>query len=185
VVAVHWIGGPVYDLFRDRSIAVWGQMTDWALDQGVQSALAGIGAPPELLLNSAEALSHLLLEQLGAILYQAVPALADGGTALVLIPHRALRSLPLAHSQLPDGRHLSEIFGEVTVAATMELFARMLDAAPSDGGSRELFLDPEDNLPFARLEGAIAAPAQVRTGWQATKREFLRALQTRRAPFLV
>ncbi len=183
-VAVQWIDGPVYDEFRDRILNVWGHVTDCALDQSVQISLARAGARPELLLESTCALSHLLLEHTGALLARAVPSLSDGGTALVIIPHRALRALPLAHARLPDGRHLSEVFDEVSIAATMDLFASTLDVPVDIGETRELFLDPEDNLPFARLEGAIAAAAEVRTGWRATKREFLRALKGSGAVFV-
>lgn len=174
----HWLDGPVYDRFRDECYDSWEDLTDWALDRELQSAASRVGAPAELVLSSAQAMSELLLDKIGALLHDAVPELAAGGRELVIIPHRCFRSLPLAHARLPGGEYLSELFDQVTTAATLDILADLLEP-DIDGTVRlDAFLDPQDNLPFARLEGAIGFASSRRTGWQATRRELLRSLES-------
>ncbi len=181
-VEVNWFDGPIYDTFRDEAYFPWETVADWSLDQGVQQALSKRGAPPELLLKAAESMSHLLLDRLGGLIGQLVSELDAGGSQLVLVPHRVLRSLPLSHARLPSGAHISELFEEVAIATTLDAFTQGISTAaeapqaPDDAIATDLFLDPQDNLPFARLEGALAKEGRVLFGWQATKREFRRSI---------
>lgn len=170
-VEVSWVGGPIYDEFRDEAYFPWERVADWSLDQGVQRALAGRGAPPELLPGAAESMSHLLLDRLGDLIDRLAPGLEAGGSQLVLVPHRVLRSLPLAHARLPGGAHLSEVFQEVAIAARLDAFAEGLwtaaEAPPTAGetGAMDLFLDPEDNLAaFIETVTAMLDKAEATAG---------------------
>lgn len=189
-VEVDWFDGPIYDAFRDEAYFPWEIVADWSLDQGVQRALSQRGAPPELLLTAAESMSHLLLDRLGGLMDRLTTNLDAGGTHLVLVPHRVMRSLPLAHARLPGGAHLSELYDEVATATTLEAFARELSKASIAPDASEepvgldLFLDPQDDLPFARLEGALARECRILVGWQATKQEFRRSLASGRRVLL-
>ena len=176
-VRVSWVDGPVYDRFRDACYTPWDDLSVWALDRSLQSAAVNLGAPAALVLRSAEAMSALLLDKIGAMLHDAVPELANGGTALVIVPHRTLRSLPLVHAALPDGRHLSELFDQVTTVPTLDSFIRLLDASYDPSSQLEAYTDPVGDLPFARLEGALGIAERSLTGWQVTRRELMRGFE--------
>lgn len=172
----YWFDGPVYDHFRDGVYNHWEQLSDWALDSYLQSAAMQAGAPPELVLNSAQAVSELLLDWLGNLLVNAVPEITDGGEELVIIPHRCFRSLPMAHSRLLGGEYLSEIFQRVTIAHTLSSFTRSMSSGVQAIKELDMFLDPRQDLPLARLEGFLGCGRQTYIGKEATKNQFWEAL---------
>ncbi|MFA3919553.1 CHAT domain-containing protein [Ruegeria hyattellae] len=180
-IEAHWLGGPIYENFREEAFKTWENVDVWSLDQGVKRALVQSGAPPELLLMAAESISHLILDQVGSLLGRLAPGLCDGGSELVIVPHRLLRALPIAHARLLGGAYVSELFDEIAVASTLDDFSSVaMDTSHRTAGpaDMDLFLDPQDNLPFARLEGVFVENGRVLTGWQATKREFRRSVAT-------
>ena len=172
----HWFDGPVYDHFRDGVYNHWEQLSDWALDSYLQSAAMQVGAPSGLVLNSAQAVSELLLDWLGNLLVNAVPEITEGGEELVIIPHRSFRSLPMAHSRLSGGVYLSEIFQRVTIAHTLSLFTRSMSSEVQAIKELDMFLDPQLDLPLARLEGFLGCGRQTCIGKDATKNKFWEAL---------
>nr|WP_067293701.1 CHAT domain-containing protein [Marinobacterium profundum] len=172
----HWIDGPIYDRFRAGVYNHWEQLSDWALDSRLQSAALQVGAPPELVLNSAQAVSELMLDWLGNMLAQAVPDIAAGGDELVLIPHRCFRSLPLAHARLSNGKYLSELFERVTIAHTLTAFTRPMATVTRTVSQLDMFLDPQQDLPLARLEGLPGSGWPTHIGQAATTARFRQAL---------
>ena len=172
----YWFEGPIYDHFRDGVYNHWEQISDWALDSHLQSAALHVGAPPDLVLNSAQAVSELLLDWLGNILVNAVPEIAAGGEELVIIPHRCFRSLPLAHGRLLGGKYLSELFERVTIAHTLSSFTRSMSSDVQTIKQLDMFLDPQQDLPLARLEGFLGCSRQTYVGPDASKRSFWQAL---------
>ncbi|MCV6586964.1 MAG: CHAT domain-containing protein [Marinibacterium sp.] len=166
--------GAGYDRFRDNVYFPWEELTDWSLDRGVQQALAARGAPPELLLGAAETMGGLMLDRLGSLLDHLAPELRAGGRQIVIVPHRVMRSLPLAQARLPGGACLSELFDEVSIIDTLaDLQGR---PAPPGTGAPRLFLDPAGDLPFARLEPGLLDRAETAMGPDATRAAFSAAL---------
>jgi hypothetical protein len=96
-----------------------------------------------------------VLGDIGSALWRALASLASGGDELVVLPHKAMRNLPLQHATLPNDARLSDLFERVFVYPTLWDFAECLrDGATAPrtetvGGC----VDPAGNLPFARLEG--------------------------------
>ncbi len=172
----HWFDGPIYDHFRDGIYNHWEQLSDWALDSRLQSAALKVGAPPDLVLNSAQAVSELLLDWLGNMLVSTLPEISEGGNELVIIPHRCFRSLPLAHSRLFSGKYLSELFQRVTIAPTLGLFAAMMPDEAQAINQLDMFLDPEQDLPLARLEANLGCARETHIGVSATQNKFWDAL---------
>jgi CHAT domain-containing protein len=175
-VDCHWFDGPIYDRFREGVYNHWELLSDWALDANLQSAALQVGAPVELVLNSAQAVSELMLDWLGNLLVTAVPDIANGGEELIIIPHRCFRSLPLAHARLVDGKCLSELFQQVTIAHTLAALTRPMPAGARSFNQLEMFLDPEQDLPLARLEGLPGSGWPTHIGENATKDKFREAL---------
>lgn len=177
-VTFRWLQGAAYDEFRDQLYTPWETITDWSLDRGIQQALAARNAPPELLLGAAESMSAMMLDKLGGLMAELAPHLGQGGSQLVIVPHRVLRSMPLGHARLPDGRYVSEIFHEVSILPSMADFLHMpREAAERQDPARiSALLDPRGDLPFARLEAAPVADTRVAVGDEAHKRAFLDAM---------
>jgi CHAT domain-containing protein len=120
------------------------------------------------LVNDFNIQLDVVLEKLGQYLEKSSPQLLQGGSDLVLIPHRLLRNLPLAYCKLHDGKRLFELFERVTIIPSISDMAELLDRVINkcDGSlARIALVDPDDSLPFARLEGFLTAKTdKVRTG---------------------
>lgn len=165
-VRQYWLEGSVYDRFRDGIFNHWEAMSDWQLNANLQRAAQQVGAPAELILNSAQALSELLLDWLGNLFYRACPELEKGGDELVIIPHRCFRSLPLANSRLPNGDCLSQLFSSVTLAHTLEMLNTGSSRESLTGQAVDQFLDPLGDLPLSRLE---ACSCKGNAQWMGTE----------------
>jgi CHAT domain-containing protein len=163
-----WLADADYTAFREAAFVPFERAVDEAMSQR-DTALATI----------ASALLEHLLAQVGNWLWRALPSLAEGGSELVLLPHRMLRALPLAHVLLPTGRRLGELFDSVWVAPTLALAFKAYDmAAPVPGrqGLRAV-VDADTSLPFAACEAlASAEAAQVRWGTAASTAAVTEAL---------
>jgi tetratricopeptide (TPR) repeat protein len=109
--------------------------------------------------NVAGALTEFLLDKVGEWFWRSNPDLAKGGEDLIIIPHRLFRNLPLSYSKLPGGERLSECFERITTFTSLYDFSVSLQRSkrylPSI--SRSSLVDPDGSLPFARLEGLLAA----------------------------
>lgn len=101
--------------------------------------------------TAALATEHVL-SRAGALLWRALPDLADRGDELVIVPHRFFRLLPWPAVELPDGSKLGERFGQVVVAPSFGELARRTEPAPDPGSKVVAMADPDGSLPFARLE---------------------------------
>jgi len=158
-----WLDDVDYTALRESVFLPFEQAADDALSQG-DAALARV---------SSALLEHLLA-QVGAWLWRALPSLAEGGSELVLLPHRVLRALPLAHSMLPTGRRLSELFDSVWTAPTLELAFAEAPLQPTEqagAASNEIqaVVDADGSLPFAACEAlASTDPAHVRRALDAS-----------------
>jgi len=98
-----------------------------------------------------------MLSELGSALWRTCPGIAEGGEELIVLPHKALRNLPLQHAILPEGKRLAELFDRVFVYPTMWDFAECLRSGAGQTSIREVCgcVDPDGSLPFARLEGFL------------------------------
>ena len=96
-----------------------------------------------------------MLGEIGSALWRAQAGMASGGHELVLLPHKAMRNLPLQHATLPNGARLSDLFERVFVYPTLWDFAECLrdGATAARTGAVGGCVDPTGDLPFARLEG--------------------------------
>jgi tetratricopeptide (TPR) repeat protein len=154
-----WLDDADYTALREAVFLPFEQAVDDALSQG-DTALATI---------SSALLEHLLA-QVGNWLWRALPGLADGGSELVLLPHRILRALPLAYALLPTGRRLGELFDAVWVAPTLALAftEREVPVQASDNPSLRAVVDADGSLPFAACEALVSTePGQVCWGARA------------------
>lgn len=152
----HWVADLAYDAYRTAVHDPW--------EAAVAAAMGGDAAAwPE-----ANGRTDRILEQLGAVLGQAFPALAQPGRELVLVPHRLFRALPLGHAVLPTGRRLSEVHERVTTAPSLaDLAAAVEDPAPAPlPGAVAAFADaePARPLPFARLEALALGGDSAKLG---------------------
>jgi tetratricopeptide (TPR) repeat protein len=159
-VSGTWLGEFEYDSFMTDFYEPWEKLIDTALTS--DSELWGV----------AGALTDLMLDRIGEWIWRACPQLAEGGEELVLIPHRLFRSLPLSHCRLPGGKRLSECFDRVTVSSSLYDLSRSIsreDDLLDTDGSRVALVDPDNTLPFARLEGLLfAGPDASLSGTEVT-----------------
>lgn len=157
-----WLDDVDYSALREGVYLPFEQTADDALSHG-DAALARVSS----------ALMEHLLAQVGAWLWRALPALAEGGSELILLPHRVLRALPLAHAMLPTGRRLSELFDSVWTAPTLELAFTEASAQPpaAERESNEIqaVVDADGSLPFAACEALVSGDlAHVRWALDAS-----------------
>ena len=119
-----------------------------------------------------------VLGELGNALWRTYPAIAKGGDDLILIPHKALRNLPIQHIILPSGQRLSELFDRIFIYPTMWDFAECLQDSKTQFTTTTISacVDPDGSLPFARLEGWLCCePNRLFTGKQVTSSTINRA----------
>ncbi|MBT9597075.1 MAG: CHAT domain-containing protein [Vitreoscilla sp.] len=155
-IAGTWLADADYTAFREAAFLPFEQAVDDAMSHG-DSALATI----------ASALLEHLLDQMGSWLWRALPSLAEGGSELVLLPHRMLRALPMAHVRLPTGRRLGELFDAVWVAPTLASAFTSQDLTTTGRGRSALraVVDADGSLPFAACEALASTDTdQVRWG---------------------
>ena len=162
-----WIEEAGYDRFREDGYEPWVDVMERALDTGDEERRRAAG---RLTLN--------LLDQVGAWLERAAPALAAGGSELVVVPHRLFRNLPLAHLRLSTAR-LVDLFDSVVIAPTLTHLVPAEPGTPLPTGreQRWALADADGSLPLARCEALLTAPSsQLRLGPAATKHEALAVL---------
>jgi len=154
-----WLEDVDYTALREGVFLPFEQTVDDAMNQG----------DPALARVSSALLEHLLA-QVGAWLWRALPLLAEGGSELVLLPHRVLRALPLAHAMLPTGRRLSDVFESVWTAPTLELaFADGAAGPAAEPGALQAVVDADGSLPFAACEALVSTDLRhVRWAQDAT-----------------
>lgn len=165
----RWLDSFDYDDLRLRVFEPLENATSDALEHGNPIAR-----------DLSSAVVEMLLTQVGNWLWSALPDLQEGGDELVLLPHRLLRSLPLSHALLPNGKRLSELFDRVCTVPNLRELATAIDAAPRESDDTRLGLldsDTERTLPFAQLEGLVALGADhVLSGDQVTVNALAEAL---------
>jgi tetratricopeptide (TPR) repeat protein len=171
-VETAWLDDVDYTALRETVFLPFEQAAEDALSRG-DTALA----------QMASALMEHLLAQVGTWLWRGLPALADGGSELVLLPHRVLRALPLAQAMLPSGRRLSQLFDATWTAPSLELAfeVRAQPAVDADGAAGTIpvhaVVDADGSLPFATCEALVSAgPPPLRRAQAATTAAVLDAL---------
>jgi CHAT domain-containing protein len=153
-----WLDDVDYAALREGVFLPFEQAADDALSQG-DAALARV---------SSALLEHQLA-QVGSWLWRALPSLAEGGSELILLPHRVLRALPLAHAMLPTGRRLSELFDSVWTAPTLELAFAEAPARECARSEIQAVVDADGSLPFAACEALVSTDlAHVHWGPEAS-----------------
>ena len=145
----QWLPDFDYDLWRQDVLEPWETL--------VEQNAAG---PNDYIARLAGALTDTLLDAAGAWLWRASEGLALGGADLLIIPHRAFRSLPLAHARLPTGRRLSELFETVAILPSLADLGRALAReVPAERRDLAALADADGSLPFARCEATLAGAA--------------------------
>ena len=165
-----WLDDADYTALREDVFLPFERAADEALSRG-DAALAQV----------ASALLEHLLATIGGWLWRALPTLAEGGSELIVLPHRVLRAVPLAHAMLPTGRRLSELFDAVWVVPSLELaFVEApvaADAPARDGGGIRAVVDADGSLPFAACEALVSTESRhVRRAQDATSAAVIDAL---------
>jgi len=162
-----WLPDFDYEVWRKDTWEPWETLL-------AQSA----AGPNDYVARLAGALTESLLDAAGAWLWRADQDLATGGTDLIIIPHRAFRSLPLAHSRLPSGRRLSELFESAVILPSLADLAQSLgrELAERQDGPAAL-ADADGSLPFARCEAALVGAGRgIVTGAAVTREAVAEAL---------
>lgn len=146
-----WLGDFNYDLLRRDIYDPWEKIVEQALSDGDPDTLALAGSLTDYLLDSA-----------GMWLWRAQPDLAEGGTDLVIIPHRLFRSLPLAHARLPTGRRLSDLFDTVVIVPCLGDLGRRLGASAKDMSQTNItaLANADNSLPFAHCEAILSGAGE-------------------------
>ena len=148
-----WLDDFNYDLFRRDVYDPWGRLVEQALNDGDPDTLALSGS-----------LTDYLLDSVGTWLWRAQPGIAEGGTDLVIIPHRLFRSLPLAHARLPTGRRLSDLFDRVIIVPSLGDIEHRLDASVNTISQTTItaLADADEYmpLPFARCEAILSGAGE-------------------------
>jgi tetratricopeptide (TPR) repeat protein len=146
-----WLDDFDYDLLAQDVYEPWERLVEQALSGGDPDTLALAGSQTEY-----------LLDLVGTWLWRAQPSLADGGTDLVIIPHRLFRSLPLAHARLPTGRRLSDLFERVVSSPSLGDLGRKLEASANGmpQGNVIALADADRSLPFARCEAVLSGAGE-------------------------
>jgi tetratricopeptide (TPR) repeat protein len=163
-LAAEWVDEFAYPSFRDRHIDKWEELVGLATRKG----------DPDEYERAARATTRLL-NRVGELLAKA-SRLLDGGSDLVVVPHRLFRGIPLLHSRIPDGRRLSQIYESVVVAPTLAGFSPA-PASPSTTQMRAV-ADADGSLPLARAEAVLAVGSErCAVGRDATGRALLDGLR--------
>ncbi|UCE06738.1 MAG: CHAT domain-containing protein, partial [bacterium] len=137
-----------YDDFRDNHYNPWEDMIELTLNE-----LAG-----EEDLEKVGLMTEDLLDKIGNWLSDACVELNEGGTDLIVIPHRLLRNIPLIHARLPSGKRLSDLFETVMIVPSLGDFARDQRIPKELIISTEInaLADPDGTLPFSRAEAYLS-----------------------------
>jgi hypothetical protein len=165
-----WLDYFQYEDFRDHYFVPW--------DQGVERAMKG---DPRAW-QHADLLTEFLLDRIGEYLWRALPEIAKGGEDLVIIPHRLFRGLPLGQSRLPVGPRLAQLFERVVISPSLYDLAQSLERQQRVSEFRGIraLVDPDDTLPFARIEGFYAGGREkTAAGSKMTTEELDKALNNR------
>jgi CHAT domain-containing protein len=137
-----------YDDFRETHYEPWEEFIEENLDEFATDED----------FDKANQLTDTLFDEIGALLGAAFEDLADGGTDLILIPHRLLRNIPLSHVKLPSGERLSDIFETALIVPSLGDFGRKHKTS----GKKDLGMqvgslaDADGTLPFARAESLLS-----------------------------
>jgi len=169
-----WIDDVNYDVLRSTVFDPWEGLMERAMESQ---------DPEEFLLAGAQ--TNYLLDMVGTLLWRAIPDLVDGGSELVIIPHRFLRGLPLLHARLPTGQRLSERFSSVVVMPCLTEFLRVGQSPQKATNNRTAIADADFSLPFARCEAILFGDEDHRfLGENATKKQLANAFG-KESPLLI
>ncbi|MEA3548286.1 MAG: CHAT domain-containing protein [Thermodesulfobacteriota bacterium] len=128
----------------------------------------------------AGSVTELLLLRMGEWLQRSCLEIQNGGSEIVISPHRLFRSLPWQHCELTGGKRLHDVFEKVIVVPSLVDFGDALGRSEKINIDLKwdamVLADPEEDLPLSRLDGYSVIKKNVKIGNQVSITDTLAAL---------